>query len=63
MVEELASRADVHHEEKLTRALKSPVQLYQEGVIQLPQDFSLAEDGEDLILIRQLELFQDFYCV
>ena len=33
--EKLSTSANVHHEEEFVRALEGPVQLYQEGVVQL----------------------------
>ena len=57
--EELAARADVHHEVELALALERPVQLDDEGVVELLEHASLAQDRLDLVLADQPVLPQD----
>ena len=57
--EKLTACADVHDEEELRGALKRPVKLNQEGVVELLEDFSFAQDWLDLILRENLVLAQN----
>lgn len=59
MAEEFAPSTDIHYEEKFVMALKSPMQLDEEGMVELLKHFPLAQNRFYLVFINQLVLAED----
>ena len=60
VAKKFTSCTDIHNEEKFFSALESPVKLYQKGMVEKLEDFSLGLNWADLILIYQLVFAEDF---
>lgn len=61
--EQLAARAEVHDEVELLFAFESPVQLYDEWVLDFLEDFAFAQDGFHFFLIYYLVSLKNFDCI